>query len=144
MSEYNRHKWAMEWMNGGGRDPNGRSLDEEIRIGKEDWMERQQVAEGAFAPERMEMPNWRDLIREEGVQVGEQVAEGGRIGFDSGQLVQPGPGRQGYQGNEVTESKSYRHGYSPVKDAILEVYGKFKNRKVPYGTLSFTFFGVLF
>ena len=34
----------MEWMHGGGRDPNGRSLDDEIRIGKEDWMERQRVA----------------------------------------------------------------------------------------------------
>jgi len=64
MSEYNRHKWAMEWMHGGGRDPNGRSLDDEIRIGKEDWMERQ------------------------------RVAQGGRIGLQSGQLVQPGPGRQ--------------------------------------------------
>jgi hypothetical protein len=69
MSEYNRHKWAMEWMHGGGRDPNGRGLDEEIRIGKEDWMERQ------------------------------RVAQGGRIGLQSGQLVQPGPGRQGYEGN---------------------------------------------
>ena len=70
MSEYNRHKWAMEWMHGGGRDPNGRGLDDEIRIGKEDWMERQ------------------------------RVAQGGRIGLQSGQLVQPGPGRQGYQGNQ--------------------------------------------
>ena len=68
MSEYNRHKFAMEWMHGGGRDPNGRSLDDEIRIGKEDWMERQ------------------------------RVAAGGRIGLQSGQLVQPGPGRQGYAG----------------------------------------------
>ena len=68
MSEYNRHKYAMEWMHGGGRDPNGRGLDEEIRIGKEDWMERQ------------------------------RVAQGGRIGLQSGQLVQPGPPgvRQGY------------------------------------------------
>ena len=33
-------------MHGGGRDPNGRGLDEEIRIGKEDWMERQRVAQG--------------------------------------------------------------------------------------------------
>ena len=68
MSEYNRHKFAMEWMNGGGRDPNGRSLDDEIKIGKEDWMERQ------------------------------RVAQGGRIGLQSGQLVQPGPEgvRQGY------------------------------------------------
>ena len=46
MSEYNRHKFAMEWMHGGGRDPNGRGLDDEIRIGKEDWMERQRVAAG--------------------------------------------------------------------------------------------------
>ena len=59
----------MEWMHGGGRDPKGRSLDDEIRIGKEDWMERQ------------------------------RVAQGGRIGLQSGQLVQPGPGRQGYRGN---------------------------------------------
>ena len=58
----------MEWMHGGGRDPNGRSLDEEIKIGKEDWLERQ------------------------------RVAQGGRIGLQSGQLVQPGPGRQGYAG----------------------------------------------
>ena len=56
----------MEWMHGGGRDPNGRGLDEEIKLGKEDWMERQ------------------------------RVAQGGRIGLQSGQLVQPGPGRQGY------------------------------------------------
>ena len=46
MSEYNRHKWAMEWMHGGGRDPHGRGLDEEIKLGKEDWMERQRVAQG--------------------------------------------------------------------------------------------------
>ena len=61
----------MEWMHGGGRDPNGRGLDEEIKLGKEDWMERQ------------------------------RVAQGGRIGLQSGQLVQPGPGRQGYSGDDV-------------------------------------------
>ena len=71
MSDYNRHKWAMEWMHGGGRDPNGRSLDDEIRIGKEDWLKSQQVTQDE------------------------------RIGFDSGQLVQPGPGRQGYGGPPV-------------------------------------------
>ena len=123
MSEYNRHRWAMEWMHGGGRDPHGRSLDEEIKLGKEDWMERQRVAEGAFAPERIEMPNWRDLIREEGVQVGEQVAEGGRIGLQSGQLVQPGPGRQGYAGAKIgkTELKQLRKAGLEVS----EIAGKF-------------------
>ena len=37
------------------------------------------------APEELSpAPNWRDLIREEGVQVGEQVKDGGRIGFTPG------------------------------------------------------------
>ena len=68
----------MEWMHGGGRDPNGRSLDEEIKIGKEEWMERQ------------------------------RVAQGGRIGLQSGQLVQPGPGRQGYAGQKWVEEGIYK------------------------------------
>ena len=89
MSEYNRHRWAMEWMYGGGRDPHGRSLDEEIRIGKEDWMERQ------------------------------RVAAGGRIGFDSGQLVQPGPGRQGYQG-EALPSRLLKEKKIKIRNSILE------------------------
>ena len=88
MSEYNRHKFAMEWMHGGGRDPNGRSLDDEIRIGKEDWMERQ------------------------------RVAQGGRIGLQSGQLVQPGPGRQGYQGSGAGQTGKIR---VPLNDEELKV-----------------------
>jgi len=46
MSEYNRHKFAMEWMYGGGRDPNGRGLDEEIQIADDMWKERVSMAEG--------------------------------------------------------------------------------------------------
>ena len=46
MSEYNRHKFAMEWMHGGGRDPNGRGLDEEIQIANDMWKERVSMAEG--------------------------------------------------------------------------------------------------
>ena len=68
----------MEWMHGGGRDPNGRSLDDEIKIGKEDWLERQ------------------------------RVAAGGRIGFDSGQLVQPGPGRLGFKDAGLVDSMKIR------------------------------------
>jgi hypothetical protein len=63
MSEYNRHKFALEWMHGGGRDPNGRGLDEEIQIADDMWKERVSMAEGGTP-----------------------------------QLVQPGPGRPGYQG----------------------------------------------
>ena len=53
------------------------------------------------APEPTDMPNWRDLIREEGVQVGPQVKaptryntmqylQGGRVGKKPGGLVEPG------------------------------------------------------
>ena len=31
---------ADEWMRGGGRDPKGRSLDEEIKLGKKEWLKR--------------------------------------------------------------------------------------------------------
>jgi hypothetical protein len=74
----------MEWMHGGGRDPNGRGLDEEIRIGKEDWMERQ------------------------------RVAQGGRIGLQSGQLVQPGPGRQGYAKKSRFDVLGREYGAKPL------------------------------
>ena len=61
-----------------------------------------------MAPELQEdispMPNTPDLLREEGIEVGEQVKapvryntqqylQGGRVGYQSGQLVQPGLGR---------------------------------------------------
>ena len=32
---------AKQWMTGGGRDPKGRSLDEEIKLGKEEWLKKQ-------------------------------------------------------------------------------------------------------
>ena len=58
---------------------------------------KQQVAgwygtQGTYsAPEELSpMPNIQDLIREEGIQVGEQVAEGGRVGMKPGGLVEPG------------------------------------------------------
>ena len=48
-----------------------------------------------MAPELPEdltpMPNIPDLLREEGIQVGEQVKDGGRIGFSGGNLVKQGP-----------------------------------------------------
>jgi len=119
MSEYNRHKWAMEWMHGGGRDPNGRSLDDEIRIGKEDWLKSQQVTQDE------------------------------RIGFDSGQLVQPGPEgvRQGYRGeDEITKlSKEYQKitgsetSLSNIKSRVRrnviteDLIDKYKKRG-PYGS----------
>ena len=37
-----------------------------------------------------DMPNIQDLIREEGIQVGQQVKDGGRVGMKPGGLVEPG------------------------------------------------------
>ena len=38
-----RNKWANEWMTGGGRDPKGRSLDQEIKLGKDAWLKNQKT-----------------------------------------------------------------------------------------------------
>jgi len=43
--EAEKNKMADEWMRSGGRDPNGRSLDQEIKLGKDMWLEKQRVAE---------------------------------------------------------------------------------------------------
>jgi len=41
--EAKRNKWANEWMTGGGRDPKGRSLDQEIKLGKDAWLKNQKT-----------------------------------------------------------------------------------------------------
>ena len=40
-SEAEKNKMADEYMRGGGRDPNGRSLDQEIKLGKDTWLKNQ-------------------------------------------------------------------------------------------------------
>ena len=42
--EAEKNKMAEEWMRSGGRDPKGRSLDEEIKLGKEEWLKKQKTA----------------------------------------------------------------------------------------------------
>ena len=39
-----RNKRANEWMTGGGREKGGRSLDQEIKLGKENWLKNQKGA----------------------------------------------------------------------------------------------------
>ena len=39
--EAEKNKMADEWMRSGVRDPKGRSLDEEIKLGKEEWLKKQ-------------------------------------------------------------------------------------------------------
>ena len=41
VSEATKNKMTDEWMRGGGRDPNGRGLDQEIKIGKDILHEKQ-------------------------------------------------------------------------------------------------------
>jgi len=41
VSETTKNKMANEYMRGGGRDPKGRSLDQEIKLGKENWLKNQ-------------------------------------------------------------------------------------------------------
>lgn len=41
--EGKRNKWANEWMTGGGREKGGRSLDQEIKLGKDTWLKNQRT-----------------------------------------------------------------------------------------------------
>jgi hypothetical protein len=81
--EYNE---MMRWLTRPKQDPSIKQLAASLPYG----------TSGTYgAPEETPMPNWRDLIREEGVQVGPQVKEGGRVYdtrkyFKPGGLVEPG------------------------------------------------------
>ena len=43
VSEAEKNKMADEWTRGGGRDPQGRSLDQEIKLGKDTWLQNQKM-----------------------------------------------------------------------------------------------------
>ena len=108
MSEYNRHKFAMEWMHGGGRDPHGRSLDEEIKLGKEEWKKKQQAFVGAIIPEFDELSPREEHYYQQPPFSTNEVFFGSKGG--PAQLVQPGqPGvRQGYATSK-TPSKKFKY-----------------------------------
>ena len=50
VSEAEKNKMAKQWMTGGGRDPKGRSLDQEIKLGKEEWLKKQKEEKIAKKP----------------------------------------------------------------------------------------------
>ena len=60
---------------------------------------------------------------------GDSYEQGGRVGYQSGQLVQPGPGRQGYDGREKPLAKQIKKIYAEIleetgrKPYIAEVMG---------------------
>ena len=41
VSTAERDRGAKQWMTGGGRDPKGRSLEQEIKLGKDRWIKNQ-------------------------------------------------------------------------------------------------------
>ena len=43
VSKAERDRGANEWITGGGRDPKGRSLDQEIKLGKDRWIKNQKT-----------------------------------------------------------------------------------------------------
>ncbi len=83
------------------------------------------------APEETPMPNWRDLIREEGIQVGPQVKDGGliggRVGFQDGTKAPAAIKID--QANPNLTRDQLRKLY---KDAGLTIEGKILKRKRPF------------
>ena len=135
----------MEWMHGGGRDPNGRGLDEEIRIGKEDWMERQRVANsnplgfpghmiheyegGQLSPE--EFYQHQSIPQSERPLTG---AQGGRVEMKPGGLVEPGVTHYGRYPTPGMQKETYtgdfKTWYETTKikgETPVEKYGPFKD-----------------
>ena len=45
-----RNKWANEWMTGGGREKGGRSLDQEIKLGKDILHAKTEAKKGGYTP----------------------------------------------------------------------------------------------
>jgi len=103
MSEYNRHKWAMEWMHGGGRDPNGRGLDEEIQIANDMWKQSTQPEMHGVPQEWDELSPQEEQYYQKPPFSTNEVFLGSKGGVP--QLVQPGPGRQGYQGKASASTR---------------------------------------
>ena len=81
------------------------------------------------APEQIDMPNIQDLIREEGVQVGQQVKDGGRI-YDTRKYFKPGglvePGVTHYATTTDAEVIKFYNNQVLKKDSL---YNKYKQER---------------
>ena len=71
----------MRWLTRPKEDPSIKQLAASLPYGTQ---------ETYGAPEQIDMPNIQDIIREEGIQVGPQVKDGGRVQYKPGGLVEPG------------------------------------------------------
>ena len=103
MTAIYKYKQAMRWFTRPKVDPSIKQLASSLPYGSQ---------ETYGPPEVVPMPNMPDLLREEGIQVGEQVKDGGRVGLKPGGLVEPGVM---YYGKEIVEyddgTASYRSKY---------------------------------
>ena len=81
MTAIHKYKQAMRWFTRPKIDPSIKQLAASLPYGTQ---------ETYGAPEQIDMPNIQDIIREEGIQVGPQVKDGGRVQYKPGGLVEPG------------------------------------------------------
>ena len=51
--EAEKNKMANEWMTNSGREKDGRSFDEEIKLGKEEWLKKQKEEKVAKKPKKI-------------------------------------------------------------------------------------------
>ena len=59
VSKAERDRGANEWITGGGRDPKGRSLDQEIKLGKDRWIKNQKTT-NPVKPKVMQVTTYID------------------------------------------------------------------------------------
>ena len=126
MSEYNRHKWAMEWMHGGGRDPNGRGLDEEIQIANDMWKQSTQPEMHGVPQEWDELSPQEEQYYQKPPFSTNEVFLGSKGGTP--QLVQPG--RMEFKRGRIVPPKTHEYNIHEIKKLKPDFLGKFNNKLV--------------
>ena len=79
-----KNKMADEYMRGGGRDPNGRSLDQEIKLGKDAWLQNQKTVNQLKALKEWAQPSPVEKKRDSynaKVEVNKAKAEASKGGY---------------------------------------------------------------
>ena len=123
--EAEKNKMANEWMHGGGRDPKGRSLDEEIKLGKQEWLKKQKVLSenGAVKYDKNGYPD-RATPKQIGA-LAERLEEHRQITGSDGRYDKPKPKKINAYANAKIEIPTinyslFRNPKHDVRDAALE------------------------
>ena len=81
VSEAEKNKMANEWMTNSGREKGGRSFDEEIKLGKEEWLKKQKETKLAdkklikWALEESPVPVVRNPYLKRAIEAQQRVAK---------------------------------------------------------------------